>query len=85
MEDARAAAQGTLDAEPCRPGRPVTTRKYKPGTRHEPATRGAASGEGSWWTRPGANFAAEAQRMRDSPTKVKVPGETNIVGWNASF
>lgn len=76
--------QAALDAEPCYPRTPGPKAKYKPGTRQAPAAKETAPADGSWWTRPGADFAKEAQRMRDQPTKLKVPGESNIVGWTAA-
>ena len=75
--------QAALDEEPCvKTTRPVKP-KYKPGTRHEVAARERATEAGSWWMRPDADFGREAQRMREQPTRLKVPGEDNVVGWSA--
>lgn len=76
--------QVELDVEPCRPMLPPAKPKYKPGTRQQPAARESAEADGSWWTRPNADFAGEAQRMRVQPRQMKVPGEFNIIGWNAA-
>lgn len=75
-------AQAVLDAAPCiqwAPRRPPVPR-YKPGTRYSAVARETVTSEGSWWTRPDADFAKEAQRMRDQPTKLTVPGELHILG-----
>jgi hypothetical protein len=77
--------QAALDhLDPCFRKKPGPKPKYKPGTRQERAGKTAAAAAsntaGSWWTRPDADFTREAQRMRDSPTRMKVPGENSIIG-----
>lgn len=80
-------AQDLLDAAPCIAVAPraPTRPRYKTGTRQEAAPREVASGEGSWWTRPDADFGREAQRMRAQPTKLKIPGELHILGMSGVF
>ena len=75
--------QAVLDEEPCVKTSRTAKPKYKPGTRHAVATRERATDAGSWWMRPDADFGKEAQRMREQPTRLKVPGEDNVVGWSA--
>lgn len=77
--------QAVLDDEPCYPRKRGPKPTYKPGTRQEQAAREIAAADGSWWMKPGADFTKEAQRMRDQPTKLKVPGESNVVGWSSAF
>lgn len=77
--------QAVLDDEPCYPRKPGPKPTYKPGTRQAPAAQETAAAGGSWWMQPDADFTKEAQRMRDQPTKLKVPGEHNVIGWSAAF
>lgn len=83
--DAIDAAQAELDAEPAIRTRPGPKPKYKPGHRQLPVTGETAAPSPSWWLRPDADFAAEAERMRLDPKQKKVPGENNIICMNAAF
>jgi hypothetical protein len=83
-----------LDAEPIDMPPPATTvarRKttdvpaYKPGTRQADA-KGAAAGSPPWWASTDPKVWHENQkRLRDKPTRLKTPGENNIIGMNANF
>jgi hypothetical protein len=79
------AAQAELDEEPTYRKRPGPKPKYKPGHRQLPATGEKAAPSTSWWLRPDADFAAEAERMRLNPKTPKTPGENNIICMNGAF
>lgn len=88
--DALDDAQAELDDEPCvalpkaqipKPKAPI----YKSGHRQPRTAKREASTDGSWWMRPDADFAAEAERMRHDPRQPKTPGENNILAMKSVF
>lgn len=72
-----------VDEEPTYRKRPGPKPKYKPG--HRQLDEGQTSTKGSWWLRPDADFAAEAERMRLDPKQKKTPGENNILCMKGAF
>lgn len=58
---------------------------YKPGTRVVEAKAARSKEDASWWMRPNANFAQEAERMRKNPRPMRIPGENRIIGMEGVF
>lgn len=77
------------EAELARQRRPTADARRRWNARHRRLDEHQASErvdarEGSWWTRPDANFARESERLRTQGKQPRIESANKPIGWEGA-